>query len=123
MLIDMSPRCDSIMLIWNDIGWYMCHLISRPLSGIWIAVVIISFTSILIYEALFDVAKYLKSFEATTITSIEPESTITATESKEPKSFDVRSSSMSASTKTAIESTTRSMESSADVSTEPSFVL
>ncbi|KAK6745859.1 hypothetical protein RB195_012148 [Necator americanus] len=37
-LIDMSPRCDSMMSIWNDIGWYVCHLISRPLSGIWVAV-------------------------------------------------------------------------------------
>ncbi|KAL6725883.1 hypothetical protein Aduo_007906 [Ancylostoma duodenale] len=102
-LIDMSPRCDSIMLIWNDIGWYMCRLISRPLSGIWIAVVIAAFCSILIYEALFDVAKYLKSLETPPITSIEPESTLTAIESEEPKSLDVRSTEPE-STLTAIES-------------------
>ncbi|EYC33610.1 hypothetical protein Y032_0002g894 [Ancylostoma ceylanicum] len=70
-LIDMSPQCDSMMVIWNDIGWYLCNLISRPLSGIWMAVVVTAFSSLLVFQALFDATKYLKSFDNSSITSGE----------------------------------------------------
>ncbi|CAJ0596780.1 unnamed protein product [Cylicocyclus nassatus] len=64
-LIDMSPRCDSIMAIWNDIGWYVCYLIARPLSGTWMAIVITAFSSVIIYRALFDATRFLKSYSET----------------------------------------------------------
>ncbi|KAK5977075.1 hypothetical protein GCK32_009443, partial [Trichostrongylus colubriformis] len=69
--IDMSPRCDEIMSIWNDIGWYVCYLIAQPLSGIWVACLITAIASLIIYQAIFDATKYLKSVDASTSKTLE----------------------------------------------------
>ncbi|EYC33634.1 hypothetical protein Y032_0002g908 [Ancylostoma ceylanicum] len=102
-LTDMSPRCDSMMVIWNDIGWYMCHLISRPLSGIWMAIVVAAFSSTLISQALFDLTKYLKSVDISEVESTESETGKISFESMEPMSSDAWTSSTEAITRTAIE--------------------
>ncbi|KJH39978.1 hypothetical protein DICVIV_14112 [Dictyocaulus viviparus] len=36
-LVDMSSRCHALMAIWDDLGWFICHLMALPLSGIWFA--------------------------------------------------------------------------------------
>ncbi|WKY01541.1 hypothetical protein Q1695_015502 [Nippostrongylus brasiliensis] len=61
-LVDMSPSCENIMVLWNDIGYFVCKVGAQPLSGIWLASLITAFVSILIYQAIFDATKYLKSF-------------------------------------------------------------
>ncbi|VDL82044.1 unnamed protein product [Nippostrongylus brasiliensis] len=51
-LVDMSPSCENIMVLWNDIGYFVCKVGAQPLSGIWLASRMLP--SVLIYAYLIN---------------------------------------------------------------------
>ncbi|VDO75943.1 unnamed protein product [Haemonchus placei] len=37
LISDLSPQCEGLMSIWNDLGFYVCDIIAAPAQGLWMA--------------------------------------------------------------------------------------
>lgn len=37
ILSDLSPQCDPLMSIWDDMGSYLCNVVAVPTQGLWVA--------------------------------------------------------------------------------------
>ncbi|ETN79852.1 hypothetical protein NECAME_09552 [Necator americanus] len=77
---DLSPQCQSLMAIWNDIGFYLCNIIAVPAQGLWVACqvkkkfqVLTAIGSFTIYTALFEATTFLFSYAKEKAESMESE--------------------------------------------------
>lgn len=58
-VVDVSPRCDTLLKIWNVIGGYTCTWVSAPMQGLWIACMFCVIGSSAIYHAFFNTERFL----------------------------------------------------------------
>ncbi|KAK6746163.1 hypothetical protein RB195_012339 [Necator americanus] len=70
---DLSPQCQSLMAIWNDIGFYLCNIIAVPAQGLWVACLLTAIGSFTIYTALFEATTFLFSYAKEKAESMESE--------------------------------------------------
>ncbi|CAJ0597390.1 unnamed protein product [Cylicocyclus nassatus] len=60
VLVDFTPRCGSLMRIWDGLGTFVCNGIAAPAQGLWVATMFCALGSAAIYHAFFNTARFWK---------------------------------------------------------------
>nr|CDJ92316.1 Protein M28.8 [Haemonchus contortus] len=80
LISDLSPQCEGLMSIWNDLGFFVCDIIAAPAQGLWMACLFSAIGAIFIYFALINGTRFLYNYA--------DEKTSQATEAAEAESAD-----------------------------------
>uniref|UniRef100_A0A7I4YFD4 Prominin-like protein n=1 Tax=Haemonchus contortus TaxID=6289 RepID=A0A7I4YFD4_HAECO len=62
LISDLSPQCEGLMSIWNDLGFFVCDIIAAPAQGLWMACLFSAIGAIFIYFALINGTRFLYNY-------------------------------------------------------------